>query len=105
MLAKIPKDSAIAVDENSLSYGYSKLIKELGHKLVPQGKNIIMHMKAKKNPVQQDGMRNANKRDVAAIMKYFAFLEEELKKPDHGIDEYIGAKKVLEYRKQHEMFI
>jgi Xaa-Pro aminopeptidase len=24
-------------------------------------------------------------------MKYFAFLEEELAKPDHGLDEYVGA--------------
>jgi hypothetical protein len=38
-------------------------------------------------------------------MKYFAFLEEELKKPDHTIDEYTGAKKLLEYRAQHEWFL
>ena len=43
-------------------------------------------------------MRQANIRDCAAIMKYFAFLEEELKKPDHGLDEYIGARKVTNYR-------
>jgi Xaa-Pro aminopeptidase len=24
-------------------------------------------------------------------MKYFAFLEEELKKPDHGLDEFSGG--------------
>lgn len=31
-------------------------------------------------------------------MKYFAFLETELKKPDHGIDEFTGARKVEEFR-------
>ena len=31
-------------------------------------------------------------------MKYFAFLEEELKKPDHGLDEYSGARKVEAFR-------
>lgn len=39
-------------------------------------------------------MRNANVRDCAAIMKYFAFLEQELKKPDHGLTEYTGARKM-----------
>ena len=43
-------------------------------------------------------MRQANIRDSAAIMKYFAFLEEELGKEDHGLDEYTGARKVEEYR-------
>jgi len=43
-------------------------------------------------------MRNANIRDCAAIMRYFAFLEEELQKPDHGLDEFSGARKVEEYR-------
>ena len=43
-------------------------------------------------------MRDCNVKDCAAIMKYFAFLEEELRKPDHGLDEYSGARKVEEYR-------
>ena len=38
-------------------------------------------------------------------MKYFAFLEEELKKENHGLDEYSGAEKVLEYRKEGANFI
>ncbi len=37
-------------------------------------------------------------------MKYFAFLEEELKKPDHGLDEFSGARKVEEYRALSSMF-
>lgn len=50
-------------------------------------------------------MAAANVRDCAAIMKYFAFLEQELKKPDHGLDEYTGAEKVLEFRKKEFTFI
>ena len=46
----------------------------------------------------QEGMRQCNIRDCAAIMRYFAFLEEELKKPDHKLDEYTGARKMEEYR-------
>lgn len=45
-----------------------------------------------------EGMRQANIRDCAAIMKYFAFLEEELAKEGHGLTEYSGAMKLLEYR-------
>lgn len=49
-------------------------------------------------------MRQANIRDCAALMKYFAFLEEELRKSNHGLDEYTGAEKVLEYRSKNELF-
>ena len=39
-------------------------------------------------------------------MKYFAWLEEQLKKPDHGLDEYDCSMKVLEYRKNgSDMFL
>lgn len=38
-------------------------------------------------------------------MKYFAYLEEELKKSDHTCDEYNGAKKLLEYRTHGEKFL
>jgi len=37
-------------------------------------------------------------------MKYFAFLEEELAKPDHGLDEFIGAEKVTAYRAMGELY-
>ena len=50
-------------------------------------------------------MRQANIRDTAAIMKYMAYLEEELKKPDHNVTEYTGAEKLLEYRKMNEKFL
>ena len=66
--------------------------------------NVIACCKMIKNETEAQGMRNANTRDCAAIMKYFAFLEEELAKPDHDLDEYKGALKVLEYRTQNELF-
>jgi Xaa-Pro aminopeptidase len=37
-------------------------------------------------------------------MKYFAFLEEELAKPDHDLDEFIGAEKVTAYRAMGEHY-
>jgi len=40
--------------------------------------NTIKNTKCYKNATEQEGMRQCNIRDCAAIMKYFAFLEEEL---------------------------
>lgn len=105
VLGNLPANSSVAVDESAISIEYKNLTEKLGHKVVKLGKNVIQHMKAKKNAVQQEGMRQANIRDCAAIMKYFAFLEEELKKPDHTVDEYTGAEKLLDYRKQGDKFL
>ena len=38
-------------------------------------------------------------------MKYFAFLEEELQKPDHRLTEFTGARKVEDYRTYGELYI
>jgi len=37
-------------------------------------------------------MRAANIRDCAAIFKYLAYLETELKNPAHTLDEFTGAR-------------
>ena len=54
--------------------------------------NIIQAIKAVKNATEQEGMRQANLRDCAALIKYLAYLENSLKKEDHGIDEYTDWK-------------
>lgn len=61
--------------------------------------NVVELLKACKTQIEVQGMQVANTKDCAAIMKYFAFLEEELAKEDHGLDEFTGAEKVLEYRR------
>lgn len=105
VLGALPANSSVAVDESAISIDYKNMTEGLGHKVVKLGKNVIQHMKASKNPVQQEGMRQANIRDCSAIMKYMAYLEEELKKPDHTVDEYTGAERLLEYRKQNDKFL
>lgn len=67
--------------------------------------NTVEAIKAAKTPVEQAGMARANVRDCAAIMRYFAFLEEELKKPDHGLDEYSGARRVEAYRTENDRYV
>lgn len=65
---------------------------------------VIEDLKALKTETERDGMRRANIKDCAAIMKYFAFLQKELKNPDHTLDEYTGARKVEEIRTHGELY-
>ena len=66
--------------------------------------NTIKDTKCKKNAAEQAGMRACNIRDCAAIMKYFAFLEAELAKEDHQMDEFTGARMIdEEFRGQGEL--
>lgn len=88
----------ILVDKDTCNQKLVTVIEESGLTIKTASKNICQHLKAKKNPVMQEGMRQCNIRDCAAIMRYFAFLEEELKNPDHTLDEYTGARKMEEYR-------
>lgn len=91
-LAKLSADKKrVGVHSKTCNAELYRLIKDSA---VVQDNNVIQYLKACKNEVEQAGMRAANVRDCAAIMKYFAFLESELKKPDHGLDEYIGARKM-----------
>jgi len=47
-------------------------------------------------------MRDCNVRDAAAIMKYFALLDEELNKEEHTLDEYSAARILDDIRTQGE---
>lgn len=67
--------------------------------------SVIEGIKAIKNPIEMQGMRDSNIRDSAAIVRYFAWLENELRtNPNKVITEYDGAEKVLEFRSQNELF-
>lgn len=51
-----------------------------------------------------EGMRNCNIRDCAAIMKYFGWVENELKSnPDSNLDEYTGARKMDHFRTEGDL--
>ena len=43
-------------------------------------------------------MQRANLRDCASMVKYFAWLEEALKDPDHTVTEYDAARKCEEFK-------
>lgn len=71
--------------------------------MVPKN-NVLALIKSKKNVTEQQGMRDANIRDCAALMKYFSYLEEVLKTPGHGLDEHSAASIVAYERSQGEHF-
>lgn len=96
-------NTKIVVDSDNLNYQIASALKENGFEQIPK-ENIVEAMKAVKNKVQMEGMRQSNIRDCAAIVKYFSFLEEELKKPEHGMNEFTGAMKLLEFRAAGELF-
>ncbi len=66
--------------------------------------SVVENLKALKTLTEREGMRRCNIKDCAAIVKYFAFLEKELRNPDHTLDEYNGARKVEEFRTYGELY-
>lgn len=61
-------------------------------------------MKAIKNPVEINGMRNAHIKDAVALCCYFAWLERELQS-NRTVTEISGAKKLREFRAQQKDFV
>lgn len=80
-------DCKIAFDKNKANSSLHKIVVDKKLEVT----DVIASCKMVKNATEAQGMRDANIRDCAAIMKYFAFLEEELAKPDHGLDEFKGS--------------
>lgn len=77
--------------------------------LVPKTKRYqditpIQTMKAIKNDVEALGMRNCHVRDGAALVKYFAWLENELAN-NRIVTEISGADKLEEIRSKNENFM
>lgn len=65
---------------------------------------LIETMKAAKNKVEQDGIRDCHVRDQAALMRYFAWLEESLKNKDHGLNEFTAALQLEKFRSEGDKF-
>jgi len=95
-LKALEKGVKIGVDTKKTNSELYRLAKESAEAVVKD--SIIETIKAAKNETEQKGMRACNVRDCAAIMKYFAFLEKELKKENHGLTEYTGARKMDNFR-------
>ncbi|WFD30335.1 Xaa-Pro aminopeptidase [Malassezia sp. CBS 17886] len=66
-------------------------------------RSIIVDQKSIKNPVEIKGFREAHLRDGAALVSYFAWLEEQLL-AGHKVSETDAANKLTEFRATHGDF-
>lgn len=81
------------------------LVESLGGKeAVAIKQSPIAQEKAIKNDVELNGFRECHKRDGAALVKYFAWLEKELSQ-GAVIDEFAGAEKLEQFRKLGKDFV
>ena len=78
-----------AIDENSRFVGMSP----------------VQELKAIKNEVELEGMRNCHIRDGAALTEYLHWLQTEVHKPGVVIDEVDGSDKAALLRSKHDKFV
>ncbi|KAJ2895921.1 hypothetical protein MKZ38_006039 [Zalerion maritima] len=76
-----------------------------GEDLVDEVRSPIGDAKAVKNDVELEGMRACQVRDGAALIEYFAWLEDQLVNKKAKVDEVEGAEKLESLRAKHKDFI
>ncbi|KAH9903710.1 aminopeptidase-like protein [Xylariomycetidae sp. FL2044] len=76
-----------------------------GGDLVDEMRSPIGDSKAVKNETELEGMRACHVRDGAALIEYFAWLEDQLVTQKATIDEVAGADKLEALRKKQKDFV
>lgn len=75
------------------------LAKAIGEKRLEDTRSPVTLAKAIKNETELQGMRACHIRDGAALIQYFAWLEDELVNKSTKMDEVDAADKLESYRK------
>jgi Xaa-Pro aminopeptidase len=76
-----------------------------GDDLVEEVRSPLVDAKALKNETELEGMRACHIRDGAALIEYFAWLEDQLVVKKATIDEVEGADKLEAIRAKHKDFV
>jgi len=76
-----------------------------GEELVDEVRSPIGDAKAVKNETEMEGMRNCHIRDGAALIAFFAWLEEQLVSKKASLDEVTAADKLEELRTRQKDFV
>ncbi|KAI0431509.1 aminopeptidase-like protein [Xylaria sp. FL1042] len=76
-----------------------------GDDFVEEARSPLADAKAIKNETELEGMRACHIRDGAALIEYFAWLEDQLMVKKATIDEVEAADKLEAYRAKHENFV
>ncbi len=85
----------VAVDPKHAVAGIFHALEQGGAKVVRDSDPAVMP-KAIKNPAEQQGHRDAQARDGAAVVKYLRWIEENA--PSGEVDELTAAAKLREFR-------
>ncbi|KAL7952570.1 X-prolyl aminopeptidase [Trichoderma compactum] len=76
-----------------------------GDTAVEEIRSPVGDSKAVKNETEMEGMRACHIRDGAALIEYFAWLEDQLINKKAVLDEVQAADKLEELRSKHENFV
>jgi Xaa-Pro aminopeptidase len=76
-----------------------------GDKFVDEVRSPVGDAKAVKNDTELEGMRQCHIRDGAALIKYFAWLEDQLISKKAVLDEVVAADKLEAFRKEQKDFV
>jgi Xaa-Pro aminopeptidase len=100
-LAELGKQGKkVLVDRASNNARVFSTLKASGAALV-EGQDPCILPKAKKNPTEVQGSRDAHVRDGAAICEFLCWIDDEA--PKGGVDEIIAADKLWEFRQRREI--
>ncbi|GJJ72277.1 Xaa-Pro aminopeptidase [Entomortierella parvispora] len=80
------------------------LANALGKENVVEARSPVVDAKAIKNRTELEGIRNCHLRDAAAVIQYFAWLEDQLKKGVH-LDEADGAERLAKFRAEQTGYV
>lgn len=76
-----------------------------GSKFVEEVRSPVGDAKAVKNDTELEGMRQCHIRDGAALIEFFAWLEDQLINKKAVIDEVAAADQLEEFRKKQKDFV
>lgn len=76
-----------------------------GDNMVDEVRSPVGDAKAVKNPTELQGMRACHIRDGAALIEYFAWLEDQLVAKKATLDEVEADDKLIELRSKHDHFV
>ncbi len=76
-----------------------------GESKVEEVKSPIAVAKAVKNEVELKGMKDCHVRDGAALIKYFAWLEDQIVTRKASLDEVQAAKRLSAFRQEQDLFV
>jgi Xaa-Pro aminopeptidase len=105
-LAKTTGDITTIIDDKTTNHRMFIDINNTKKIIYSLNEDLIENMKCVKNPVEIEGFRKANLKDSVALIKFFAWLEDELvTKNRTDLNEYEIGLKNKKVREEQENFM